>query len=175
MTDQAELQTLVTRARELYQQADFLPAAQLYDEAAQTYTSLGDPLMSAEMKNDQCVSLLRAGSLEAALQAVTGTEDVFSAAQDFRRLGIAYANRGSVLQAMKRRGEAVEAYTRSGEYLEKAGEDQMRLQVLQLLSSLYLGRGKFLNAVMALQSGLAGVRHPTAKQKFMKKLLFIRF
>jgi tetratricopeptide (TPR) repeat protein len=175
MADQEEIQSLVERAREFYQQGDFHSAAQVYDEAAQVYASRGDTLMSAEMRNDQCVSLLREGSLEKALEAVTGTEDVFIAAQDFRRSGIAYANRGSVLGAMKRRGEAVEAYTRSGECLEKAGEDQMRLQVMQLLSGLYLGRGKFLNAVMTLQSGLAGVRNPTAKQKLMKKLLFIRF
>jgi tetratricopeptide (TPR) repeat protein len=175
MTDQAEIQSLVERARELYQQGDFLSAAQVYDEAAQVYASRGDPLLAAEMRNDQCVSLLRAGSLEQALEAVTGTEDVFTVAKDFRRLGVAYANRGSVLEAMKRRGEAIEAYISSGENLEKADEDQMRLQVLQLLSVLYLRSGKIFNAVMTLQSGLAGVRNPTAKQKLMKKLLFIRF
>jgi len=45
---------------------------------------------------------------------------------------------------------------------------------MQLLASLYMGRFKFIDAVVALQSGLAGVKNPTPKQRFMKKLLFIR-
>lgn len=174
MDDMLDAKSLVDRARDLYQQGDFHAAALGYDEAAQSYASRGDDLMAAELRNDQCVSLLRAGLLQEALDAVAGTDAIFSAAGDYRRLGIAYANRASVLEAMKRIGEAMEAYTSSGESLEKAGQDQMRLQVMQLLSALYLKRGKFLTAVMTLQSGFVGLRNPTAKQKIIKKLLFIR-
>ena len=45
---------------------------------------------------------------------------------------------------------------------------------MQLLSMLYLRRFKFYEAVIALQSGLAGVKNPTPKQRFMKKILFVR-
>ena len=174
METNLEISALVTQAREQYHQGDFLSAAAAYARAGDVYTSQGDALMAAEMKNDQCVSLLRGGFLQEALDSVNGTEDVFTAVQDFRRMGVAAANRGSVLEAMKHTPEAVDAYTLSAEYLQTAGEDQMRLQVMQLLSAIHLKRGKFLNAVMALQSGLVGVSNPTKKQKLMKKLLFIR-
>jgi hypothetical protein len=45
---------------------------------------------------------------------------------------------------------------------------------MQLLSALYLRRWKFLDAVITLQSGLAGVKNPTPKQRLMKKFLFFR-
>jgi len=174
METNPEIIALVSQARDQYQQGDFHSAAAIYGRVGDVYASQGDVLMAAEMKNDQCVSLLRGGFLQEALDAVNGTEDVFAAVQDFRRMGVAAANRGSVLEALKRTPDAVDAYTVSAEYLQKAGEDQMRLQVMQLLSAIHLKRGKLLNAVMALQSGLSGVRNPTNKQKLMKKLLFIR-
>ncbi len=174
MEKNSEILSLVNQASDLYHQGDFQSAAAEYARAGEVYASQGDVLMAAEMKNDQCVSLLRGGFLQEALDSVSGTEDIFAAVQDFRRMGVAAANRGSVLEAMKRKQEAVDAYTLSADYLQKAGEDQMRLQVMQLLSAIHLKRGKFLNAVMALQSGLAGLRNPTIKQKLMKKLLFIR-
>jgi hypothetical protein len=45
---------------------------------------------------------------------------------------------------------------------------------MQLLAALYLRRFKFIDAVIALQSGLAGVKNPTPRQRLMKKILFIR-
>jgi tetratricopeptide (TPR) repeat protein len=174
MSKKVDPQTLAGHAREIYETGDFPAAAQAFSETADAYSSAGDKLMAAEMKNNQCVSLLRAGLAQSALEAVEGTEVEFAAAGDFRRLGVAHANRASVLEAMKRHADAIADYVKAGESLERAGEDQMHLQVMQLLSGLYLRRWKFLNAVIALQSGLAGVKEPTPKQRLMKKLLFIR-
>ncbi len=165
---------LVGRAQQLYQTGDFLAAAQAYAEAAAVFSVQGDALMAAEMKNNRSVSLLRAKQPRAALEALEGAETPFTQAGDFRRLGVTYANRASALQALRRFKEAIKEYEKAGEALEKAGEDQMRLQVMQLLSMLYLSRWQFLNAVIALQSGLAGVKNPTPKQRLMKKFLFIR-
>jgi tetratricopeptide (TPR) repeat protein len=174
MDNKTDPQALVEKARQIYATNDFTAAAAAYAEAATALVSAGDPLTAAEMKNNQCVALLRLGQAQAALQAVEGTAELFNSAGDFRRLGIAHANRASVLEALKRRADAIDEYNRAGEALEKAGEDQMRVQVMQLLSGLYLRRGKLLNAVIALQSGLAGVKDPTPKQRLMKKLLFFR-
>ncbi len=156
MEKNSEILSLVNQARDLYHQGDFHSAAAVYARAGDVYASQGDVLMAAEMKNDQCVSLLRGGFLQEALDAVNGTEDVFTAVQDFRRMGISAANRGSVLEALKRKPDAVDAYTLAAEYLQKADEDQMRIQVMQLLSAIHLKRGKLFDAVMALQSGLRG-------------------
>ena len=58
--------------------------------------------------------------------------------------------------------------------LEKADEGNLRADVMQLLAMLYLRRFKFYDAVITLQSGLAGVKNPTLRQRFMKKILFVR-
>lgn len=174
MSQPTDPKLIADQAKEIYRTGDFVPAADAFRAAAVAFEAGGDPVLAAEMKNNECVSLLRAKQFKAALEAVEGTPEVFTAAEDTRRLGTAYANRASVLEALKRPQEAIADYVLSAGWLEKAGEDGMRLQIMQLLSALYLRRGKLFNAVMALQSGLAGIKHPTAKQKFLKRILFIR-
>ncbi len=174
MTTHTSPQSLAEQAKRAYETGDFPAASRAFAEAAAAYRTAGDALQAAEMMNNQSVALLRAAQAPAALEAALGTEAVFLQAGDFRRLGMAYANQASALEAMKRFKQAIEAYEMAGEALEKAGEDQMRVQVMQLLSALYLRRWKFLNAVIALQSGLAGVKEPTPKQRLMKKILFFR-
>jgi tetratricopeptide (TPR) repeat protein len=167
-------QKLADQARSVYEAGQFLPAAQAYGEAASAYAAEGDALMSAEMKNNQSVTLLRAGQAQAALEAARGTEKTFAAAGDSRRQGMALGNQASALQALKKLDEAADLYKKSAAALEKAGEGDLRVEVMQLLSMLYLRRLKFYDAVIALQSGLAGVKNPTRKQRLMKKILFMR-
>ncbi len=174
MGSQIDPQTLAEKAKAIYASGDLSTAAEAFARAAEGFSTSGDPLMAAEMKNNQSVALLRAGDPQSALKAVQGTVAVFSSAGDFRRLGMAHANHASALASLKCFKEAIEAYEDAGKALELAKEDQMRLQVMQLLAALYLRRWKFLNSVIALQAGLAGVKDPTPKQRFMKKLLFFR-
>jgi tetratricopeptide (TPR) repeat protein len=174
ITEEKDPHSLAELAKASYKAGDLEAAAELFARSAQAFGAAGDILMNAEMLNNQSVTLLRLNKAEAALQSVEGTADVFSAANDYRRQGVSHANRATALAALKRADEAVEAFELAADALKKAGEDQKRLQVMQLLAALHLRRLKFLNAVIALQSGLAGVKEPTAKQRFMKKLLFIR-
>jgi tetratricopeptide (TPR) repeat protein len=165
---------LSEKAWRAYRAEDFPAAARAFDEAAAAFSGAGDALASAEMKNNQSVALLRAKQASAALEAAKGTEAVFAAAGDFRREGMAFANQASALDALKRKKEAVDFYQQAAAALEKAGEGDLRAEVMQLLSMHYLRRGKFYDAVISLQSALAGVKNPTPKQRFMKKILFIR-
>lgn len=174
MAPQAPPPALAEQAKRIYEAGNLAAAALAFADAAAAYAAAGDGLMAAEMKNNQSVALLRAKQPQAALEAAAGTEAAFAQAGDFRRLGMAHANQASALEALKRFKDAIAAYEKAGGSLEKAGEDQLRVQVMQLLSALYLRRWQFLNAVIALQSGLAGVKNPTPKQRLMKKVLFIR-
>jgi len=45
---------------------------------------------------------------------------------------------------------------------------------MQQLSVLHMRRFKFYDAILTLQSGLAGVKNPSLKQRLMKKILFVR-
>jgi tetratricopeptide (TPR) repeat protein len=167
-------QEIENLAKQAYQAGNFTDAIQSFTEAASVYAEAGDPVMSAEMKNNLSVALLRNKQAQAALDAALGTDLVFAEAGDPRRQGIALANQASALEALRHFKEAIDYYTRAGEALEKAGEADHRLQVMQLLSALYLRRFKMFDAVIALQSGLAAVKNPTPKQQLMKRLLFFR-
>ncbi len=165
---------IADRARQAYQAGDLVQAAQAYTEAAAAFAAEGDPLRSAEMKNNLSVVLLRDGQAQAALDAARGTDKAFAAAGDSRRQGMALANQGSAVQALRKPDEAAELYRKSAAALEKAGEGDMRAEVMQLLAMLHLRKLKFYEAVIALQSGLGGVKNPTLKQRLMKKILFMR-
>jgi len=157
-----------------YRAAEYAAAAQTFDQAAAAYAAQGDALTAAEMKNNQSVALLRGKQPAAAFEAARGTETLFAGAGDPRRQGMALANQASALEALHKFNDAIDAYTRAGEALKQAGDDELRLQVMQLLAALYLRRFKLIDAVIALQSGMAGIKNPTPRQRFMKKILFIR-
>jgi tetratricopeptide (TPR) repeat protein len=164
---------MVDRAKRTYQEGNYLQAAREFAEAASLYASAGDAIRSAEMKNNQSVALLLGGEALAALEAAEGTEQIFADSEDFRRQGMALANQASALQVLKRLKDSTEYYQRAGVALEKAGEGDLRAEVMQQLSMLYLRRFKFYDAIITLQSGLAGVKNPNQKQRLMKKILFV--
>ena len=174
MTNTLAPQEIADQAKQTYQAGDYMQAARAFAEAASAYAGSGDLPMSAEMKNNQSVALLLSGDAQAALEAVDGTETIFADSRDFRRQGMALANQASALEALKRIKDAIEYYKRAGDALEKADEGDLRANVMQLLATLYLRRFKIYDAVITLQSGLAGVKNPTAKQRLMKKILFVR-
>ncbi|MGD0611820.1 MAG: hypothetical protein ABSB41_09925 [Anaerolineales bacterium] len=174
MAERLSFPEILANAQRLYQAGDYPAAASAFGEAAACAQQLGDELAAAEMKNNQSVALLRAKLAQAALEASQGTELVFAKANDLRRQGMALGNQASALEALGRRKEAVLGYQQAAAVLERAGEGDLRAEIMQLLAVHYLRRAKFIDAVIALQSGLAGVKNPTAKQRLMKKFLFIR-
>lgn len=172
--EQMTARELEDQAKVAYQAGDFKVAGISFHEAATAYKQAGDGLMFAEMMNNMSVALLRDKRPQEAYDAACGSETVFAEAGDHRREGIAWANQASALEALNRKKEAIEAYTRAGVALEEAGEPEYRLEVMQLLASLYLRRFKLMDAIQSLQSGLMGIKNPTPRQKLMKKFLFMR-
>lgn len=175
MAERLSFPEISADAQRLYQAGEYVAAAKSFGEAAAVAAQeLGDELTAAEMKNDQSVALLRAKMAQAALEASRGTEAIFARANDLRRQGMALANQASALEALGHRQEAVLGYQQAAAVLERAGEGDLRAEIMQLLAVHYLRRAKFIDAAIALQSGLAGVKNPTARQRLMKKFLFIR-
>lgn len=174
MTDIKSASELAEEGKRYYQLGDYTKAAECFTSAAQTYTAQDEPLMTAEMKNNLCVVLLQARKLNDALEAVTGTDAIFAAQGDFRRQGMACANRAMVLNGLGRWKDAIPVFEQAAEVLEKAGEDEMRADTLKSLSQLYMGYGRFTDAMIAMQEGLRGVKNPSPRQKFLKKIIFRR-
>lgn len=173
MTETLSAPQLVDEAREAYQRGDFLTAARSYQAAAQSYSQPEEAATAAEMRNNSSVAYLRLGDAKAALEMVQGTPEIFAAAGDARRQGMALGNLGSALEATGELEEAKETYRHSAELLGLVHEDQLRANVMQSLSQLQLRTGKPVEAVAAMQSGLEGIEKPTKKQSFLSRLLKI--
>lgn len=165
---------LVEKAKQAYARKKYLDAANLFGQAASAYETANDVLMSAEMRNNQSVSFLQAGKAQASLTAVLGTDDIFAAAGDIKRQGMAVANKAAALGDLKKLDEALACYEAAAKLLEQAGEPDLRADVMRSIATLLARQGKFTDAVMSMQSGLIEIKKPSLWQRFMKKLLFLR-
>jgi len=174
MADTPNPKSLTQKADEAYQEGDFENAARLYGEAASAFQALGSALDAAEMKNNQSVAFLQAGEAQSALDAAAGTAEIFSAAKDTRRQGIALSNEATALQSLGRIDQAVEKYIQSADVFKQAEEDQLRATVMQAVAGIHLRSGKVFQALSDTRSGLEDVKNPTFRQKIMKALLRLR-
>lgn len=166
---------LVKQGKSAYQRGDYLQAAQIYEAAQRAYEAKNDKLNSAEMANNCCVSYLQADEPEKALRSVEGTDQIFAEFGDLVRQGMALGNYASALEELELIDEAIEAYLHSASVLEEAGEDKLRANVMQSLSTLQFRQGRQLEALASMQSGLDGVKKPSPKQRVLKSLLNIPF
>jgi tetratricopeptide (TPR) repeat protein len=163
--------TLAANAVRLYQEGDFESAARVFGEAASAFQAENNALEAAEMKNNQSVAFLQGGDAQASYTAAHGTAEIFLAAEDFRRAGMARSNEATALENVGRWDEAVVIYRQAAGDLEKAGEDQLRATVMMAVAGIKLRKWKIMEALLAMYEGLSGVKHPTLKQKILLVLL----
>jgi tetratricopeptide (TPR) repeat protein len=175
MVEILNAQQLAKEGRSAYQRGDYESAARAFQAASQSYQTSKEIAYAAEMANNASVAFLKAGDAQAALQAVEGTAEVFATEGDIRRQAMALGNLGAALEGLKRYAQAEEAYQQSADLLKQAGEDQLRLNVMQSLSSLQLRTGKHFQALSSMQAGIEDVDHPSPKQRILKKLLDVPF
>jgi tetratricopeptide (TPR) repeat protein len=158
-------------ARTLYRQGDFQAAVNLFLAAENGYKLAGDSLTAAEMANDRCVVLLLSGEPQRALEAVSGTDQVFASAGDFRRQAISLGNQGDVLEALKRSDEAMLSYEKAAELFKQAGEYELRAYVMKSISSLQFRKGRVWEALGTMYAGIEAIPNPSPSQRILKRLL----
>jgi tetratricopeptide (TPR) repeat protein len=166
---------LIKEGKSSYERGDYAAAAQAYQAAAQGFTTAGKVLEGAEAANNSSVAFLQAEDGEGALKAVENTPAIFAEAGDLRRQGMALGNLGAALEALYRLEEAADIYQQSADVLAQAGEDKLRANVMQSLSTLQLRMGRQLQALATLQAGIEGVKRPSPKQIILKQLLRVPF
>jgi tetratricopeptide (TPR) repeat protein len=164
---------LVDEAKKAYQEGENIRAAQEFQAAAEAYFTEGEKVKAAEMLNNSSVSYLLADDAASALKAVEGTPQIFADAGEVRLQAMALGNYASALEGLERLEEAMQVYNQSAELLQQAGEDEMRVKVMQSLSALQLRTGRRLEALVTMQAGLEGIKHPNPKQRLLKRLLDI--
>jgi len=158
-----------------YKRGDHQAAARAFEAASQGYAAVDDALNAAEMANNANVAYLQTGDAQAALQILEGTAEVFRLAGDVRRQAMSIGNQAAALEALNRLDEAIDAYQQSADLLKQAGEDQLRLNVMQSLSVLQMRTGRQLEALASMNVGLDGVEKLSVKQRLIKKLLNVPF
>jgi tetratricopeptide (TPR) repeat protein len=173
--DTLEPQQLVKEAQAEYQNRNFQAAAKLYQAAAESYCAKGDDISRAEMANNCSVAYLNGGEAGLALQATQGSEQVFEKIGDLKQQGMAIGNQAAALEKLKRQDEAVQAYQRSAELLEAAGEYELRAYVMKAMSMLQLRQRRYLEAYATLRAGIMGVKHPNVKQRLLRSLIQIPY
>lgn len=175
MNEMLSPQQLAAEGKSAYEKGDYSAAADAFEAASVGYKSAADLLSAAEMANNHSVALLQAGEAQRSLEAVLGTDEIFAEAGDIRRQAMALGNQGAALEALKRLDEAIDAYERSAELLTQVEDKETRVSVMQALSALQLRRGRQLEALATMQAGLSGVKHPTPKQRMLRRLLELPF
>jgi tetratricopeptide (TPR) repeat protein len=173
MIETLSSQQLAKEAESSYLAGDFMLAAQQYEAAHQSYLSKNDILMSAEMANNCSVAYLQAGDNEAALGALDGIEVVFQQAGDRKRQAMTLGNRAAALEALDRLIEAEKTYWMAAEIFKELGETELRLPIMQSISTIQLRTGRHLQAVASMYAGVEKIKNPSLKHRFLKRLLAI--
>ena len=156
-----------------YEKGNFMAAANLFSQAAQSYVAAKDDVNAAEMKNNQSVALLQAGKAKEALQATDGTEEIFLKANDLKRQGIAVSNRAAALEGLKKWKEALAEYERAASLFEQIGEGDMHSMVRKAAANVNLKRGHITDSQMDVYVSLRLVEKPTFSQRILKFLMRI--
>jgi tetratricopeptide (TPR) repeat protein len=169
--EQKPVDFLVNEGKSLYQAKQYLSAAEAFQKAAEAYEALAEALLAAEMRNNQCVSLLQAKKPQQALEVVQGTSKIFLDAGEITKAGMALANQATALSDLGEIGSALESYLAAGELFKSVEEGELYLETMQTVSSLKLRSRDVIGAVFSMQRGLEGVEKPTWKQKILKNLL----
>lgn len=164
---------LVKDAKDLYQAGKYLAAADSFSKAASVYIELEEESLAAEMKNNQCVSLLQANQPQSALEVVKGTSEVFDLAGDRLKMAMALANEGTALKELGCIDQATGKFSKALVIFKEIGETDLLVQTSQSLSSLKLKSRNIPGALFSMQQGLEAVNKPNLRQKILLNLLKI--
>lgn len=167
----SELTKLGEEGKLAFQEGQYEPAVQKFQEAADGYASLNDKANAAEMKNNLSVALLKLGRCQAALDAVLGTEQIFAKTNDLRREGMALGNQAAALEALKRWEDALAAYERSADLFQQAGDGDLRSTVLKSAAAIKLRRGKVTESAFKMIGSLEAKEKPSNFERFLRWIL----
>ncbi len=156
---------------EAFKAGRFTEAAHSFGLAATWYAEQGDLAMQAEMANNQSVAFLKANLPEEALRTAMGTDQIFANQNDRRREGIALANQAAAMEALGNLDRSTHLYRRSAEQLKQAGETQLRIISLQLLSTAHFRQGHFWEALGVKRQVLEEKETLSVPERILKKLL----
>ncbi len=163
------------QAEKAYQAQQYAQAADLFEQAAQTFTAQGDVLSAAEMSSNRSVALLQAGDANGAYQAAQGVDRVFALAGDTRRQAMAVGNEAAALEGLNQLQPALLKYQECAELLKQVGDNESRAMVLKSISQIQMRTGHQLEALASMDAALEQHKRLSIKERMLKKLLKVPF
>jgi tetratricopeptide (TPR) repeat protein len=170
-----DLNQIIDTAKKDFHDRKFKQAIQGFETALDALHSDGKSLEAAEMANNLSVAYLQNKDKTKALEIVLGTDQIFAEHGDVVKQAMALGNQAAALEALKRFDEAEQAYQNSADLLEETGEQELRGYVLQSLSALQLRRGRQIDGLISMKSGLDGQEKLSLRQRFLRWILKIPF
>lgn len=161
--------SLEAQALEAYGAGRYAAAIELFEGARAS--AAADPEKSAELANSLCVVLLKDSQNQAALEAVSGTPQVFAASGDLARQARATGNLASALEACGQLEAAEAAYREAAKLFESTGDEEERLHTLNSLSQLQLRQRRPFDAAATLQAVGSAGRPSGLRARLMSLLL----
>jgi len=171
MTSQPD--QLAEQGKQAFRNRNFDEAADLFNQAAESYTLGRDGLMAAEMRNNASVALLQAGKPQDSLAAAQDTDQVFAEAKDIKRQGMALGNQAAALEALIRYAEAIEKYDLAAQLFAQAGDGDLRALVMKSSAAIKLKTGKVTDSAFKMMGSLEANEHPSFFERILK--FFLRF
>ncbi len=164
---------LAEQGKKAFENKKFDDAIELFNQAAQGYTSERSELMAAEMMNNMSVALLQAGKPQEALNAAQETDKVFAGVNDLKRQGMALGNQAAALEGLNRYDEAIAVYESSAELFAEAGEGDLRSMVMKSAAAIKLKTGKITESAFKMMGSLDVKDNPSVFERILK--FFLRF
>lgn len=161
---------LSREALDAYQRGELEDAVQGFQSAKREFHDRGDDINAAEAANNVSVVLLKMNRTQEALEAVTGTPEIFLQAGDQQREVMALGNLAAALEACGEIQQAEEYYFQALARLEENGDDETRTYLLQALSRLQLRDGKPFDALTSMQGALDSQPRFSLRTRLLRKL-----
>lgn len=161
------------QALDRYKRGRFDEAAALFAQAADGYRAANNLTLQAEMLSNGGVALRALGQFALARQRIESALAILRQSGDRRREALALGNLGAVLLAEGDLPSAATALNQSLDLLDPTSDAQERSEVLRLLGEVRLKQGKYLAGLIDYEAGLRDVRHSTAQQAWLRKLLAV--
>ena len=159
--------------KKLFTGKKYLQSAAAFSQAAADFQSRGLDLMAAEMRNNQCVALLKANQPQQAFDVVQGTVQIFFEEGETLKQAIALANEATALKELGQNQQAIDRFSQAADLFDHLNEREMYMQTMQSLSGLKMKTRNIPGAIISLQQGLESMEKPNLRQKLLLKLLKI--
>lgn len=170
-----KIDELVERAKQDFHNGKYKAAINGFQTALEFYRDQGKDLDAAEMANNLSAAYLKNKNHKQALEVVIGTDEVFEQHSETTKQAMALGNQASAYEALKQFDKAEEAYQKSAGLLKITGDEELRGYVMQSLSAMQLRRGKNLDGIVSMMSGLDGQEKLPLRKRFLRWILKIPF